>query len=122
MSDQSHWKTCKSIIKWMPIGSRAVCNPAPKDTDDDRLILVRDVDFAIKFFEACGFVETTGEDYLGEDFRTMRRGELSFIISTDPKFYERFRVATIACRELNVLDKEHRIAICRAILYGGDHA
>ena len=103
-------------IKLEYVGSRVTCVPAPTDTDEDVLILVKD---AVKFAEKCvnaGFVDKGS--YVGAAFISLIQGEVNLIVTHEEEFYDKFMLATHVCKSLNVLDKQHRITVFQAILYG----
>lgn len=103
------------IIKSYPTGSRYICNPAPKDTDNDTVILVNgfyDYDTILRDdgWEDCG----PDYDNVGE-FRAYRKGEENYIVTEDPEFYDSYVKATEGAKALNLLKKEDRIALFQAV-------
>lgn len=105
-----------NVLRMEYVGSRVTCVPAPMDTDEDVLILTDDT---TKFVESCckaGFKETGS--YAGPAFYSLRQGEVNLIITENEEFYDKFMLATHVCKSLNVLDKQHRIIVFQAILYG----
>jgi len=105
-----------NVIKMDYVGSRVTCVPAPTDTDEDVLVLTDDI---TKFVHSCtkaGFKETGS--YAGPAFYSLRQGEVNLIITDEEEFYDKFMLATHVCKSLNVLDKQHRIIVFQAILYG----
>ena len=105
-----------NVIKIDYVGSRVTCVPAPTDTDEDVLILTDDLS---KFVTGCvkaGFKKTGS--YAGTAFVSLRQGEVNLIITDEGEFYDKFMLATHVCKSLNVLDKQHRITVFQAILYG----
>jgi hypothetical protein len=106
----------ENVLKMDYVGSRVTCVPAPTDTDEDVLVLTDNV---VKFINSCtkaGFEETGS--YAGPAFYSLRQGEVNLIITDEEEFYEKFMLATHVCKSLNVLDKQHRITVFQAILYG----
>jgi hypothetical protein len=106
----------ENVLKMDYVGSRVTCVPAPTDTDEDVLVLTDNV---VKFVNSCtkaGFKETGS--YAGSAFYSLRQGEVNLIITDEEEFYEKFMLATHVCKSLNVLDKQHRITVFQAILYG----
>lgn len=57
------------------------------------------------------------ENYDGDFFHSWRKGRVNVLLTDDHGWYERHRVATSVCKKLNIMSKEHRIAVFRAILY-----
>jgi hypothetical protein len=106
------------IISMEPVGSRVTCNPPPKDTDEDILVLVEDREEVIKTLVKAGF-KKEGAYITGDTkFISLRRGETNFIVTDDKAWYEKFLLATAVCKELNVMKKEHRCCVFAAILEG----
>lgn len=114
----SDWQSLFS--EWTPVGSRVTCLPPPQNTDEDFLILSaadRSEDLERLGFECAG----TPGFYTGNDagqFRSWRRDDVNLILTPDPDFYHRFRVATALARRLNLLEKADRIALFQVVLYG----
>jgi hypothetical protein len=102
-----------------PTGSRYICNPAPTDTDNDTILLVNG------FFpwqemllndgwEQCGYYEFAGR------FQAFRKGEENYIVTEDEEFFKRYIHATEAAKALNLLNKDDRIKLFRAVAEAGD--
>ncbi len=108
------------VARVAPVGSRITCDPAPADTDEDWLILDQ---FGIddRLIEQ-GFAREGGpEFYTGNDngeFRSWRRGDINLIVTPDDKFYDRFITATKLATRFNLMQKDDRIALFQAVLYG----
>ena len=97
-------------------GSRETCNPAPQDTDVDFVILVVN-----KFEpESIGFKLTTDdiECYGDGDFQTYRQGEVNLIVVHSWADFKAWKAATAAAKQMNITDKEKRIALFQGVLYG----
>lgn len=102
------------------VGSRITCNPPPQNTDEDWLALCfEDPKPAL---EAAGFVQDGNpEFYTGNDdggFRSWRLGDVNVITTESPEFYEKFLAATHLAKRFNLLQKNDRIALFQAVLYG----
>lgn len=117
----------QGALKWQPVGSRVTCNPAPKNTDQDYLVLVgEDAMEFIGQMTNYGFDVELGEGYAedalnsGEDnrFQSYRMDDVNLIATVDEGFYGRFVAATSVAKRLNLLDKGDRIALFQAVLYG----
>ena len=122
-----------AVLRAMLCGSRVTCVPAPTDTDQDVIVLVRDIDASAcwkggKSYRSyadeverpladAGF-ERGGSGSDDDDFESWTKGDINLILTADTEFYERFVAATTVARRLNVLDKEDRKALFRAALYG----
>jgi hypothetical protein len=107
----------------VPVGSRVTCDPAPTDTDEDYLCLsFGEYDDTLI---CAGFVrDGSPKFYTGNDnggFRSFRRGDLNLIVTQDPAFFQLFLTATHLAKIFNLLQKNHRIALFQAILYGVDY-
>src|ERR1700727_1688308 len=108
------------------VGSRITCDPPPTDTDEDWIILSENNDKnLIKILiEEYGF-ERGGSDLVDDEdsdqdysFISLKLGRVNLIITPSSKFYRRFLAASSVAKRLNLLDKEDRIALFQAVLYG----
>ena len=98
------------------VGSRVTCNPPPMDTDEDILIYSEDAKTLIGNCIEQGFVGTGS--YVGSEFTSLLQGTINLIITDNKEFYDKFMLATHVCKSLNLLDKQERITVFQAILYG----
>lgn len=109
------------VVNQAATGSRIICNPPPKDTDYDILVLVKDVDQFKVAAALSDWRNNTSEkkdEYQdAPDFTSFRKGELNLIVTSDQGFYERFDAATHVAKRLNLLKKPDRIALFQAVLY-----
>jgi hypothetical protein len=99
-------------------GSREICKPAPQDTDVDFVVLDLTGDNS---FEHNGFTMTTEdrrEEYGETDFETYRRGEVNLIVVHSWAAFKAWKAATAAAKQMNITDKEKRIALFQGVLYG----
>ena len=100
-------------------GSRVICNPPPLDTDDDYILLcgdqsLRDILETCLLFE--GFRPCTADgDYSNEDFGAYRKGDLNLIVTHDKDYFDGFVKATKLAKKLNLLKKEDRISLFKAV-------
>jgi hypothetical protein len=110
----------------VPVGSRVICNPPPTDTDADYLCLVvlggaEDAQVALR---SAGYVNGGSDDPLAlllepeKEFTSYKKGEINLIVTESPEFFRRFLAATVVSTRLNLLKKDDRIALHRAVLYG----
>lgn len=113
----------KLAVSVEPAGSRFICNPAPMDTDEDYVVLCRHRDLVELLqlmdtlqFNLGGSLPADPED--DSTFKSFKKGDLNFIITTDAKFYSRFIAATYVAKRMNLLNKADRIALFQAVLYG----
>jgi hypothetical protein len=114
------------------VGSRITCNPPPTNTDQDVLVLT-DKDLfenhlkprlAEHHFDNDGSDCGDISEYLGEDeltFQSFSHGDLNLIVTFSDQFYRRFLAATSIAKLLNIMQKEHRIALFQAVLYGNSY-
>lgn len=105
-----------TVFRSYPTGSRYICNPPPTDTDNDTVFLVNGFyDYASILandgWEDCGeYDDTTG------NFRAFRKGDQNYIVTENDTFFERYVVATEGAKALNLLNKDDRINLFRAIV------
>ncbi len=52
------------------------------------------------------------------EFLSLKRDEINLIITKSQKFVDKFLLATSLTKRLNLMDKDDRIAVFRAVLYG----
>lgn len=120
------------VLRAMLCGSRVTCRPAPTDTDQDVIVLVREIESTIVKFGvpvgAAAYASMHGDLlnggwYLGgsgdqdDDFESWTKGDINLILTADEVFYNRFVAATTVCARLNLLGKEDRKALFRSVLY-----
>jgi hypothetical protein len=106
----------KDIIR---VGSRVTCDPAPTDTDEDYLIYTEDLPTLMGDCIEQGF--TNEGNYADSNFHSLRCGPANLIVTERREFFDKFVLATHVCKTLNVLDKQHRIVVFQAILYGKEY-
>lgn len=126
-AEEVHLHFAEHILEQEPVGSRVTCNPAPLDTDEDYLYLVKDLSKFCKDAEKQGMLvdgsEVTPMDEEGDSidffvsFSTFGRA-VNIIVTDSQEFFDRFMVATHVAKKLNLLDKQQRILLFQAILYG----
>jgi len=109
-----NFKFEETVLKSHPTGSRYICNPAPKDTDNDTVMLVNgfyDWQQALlnDGWEQCGDYEFGGQ------FNAFRKGQENYIVTEDEDFFNRYIFATEAARSLNLLVKDDRIKLFQAV-------
>ena len=111
------------LIRWSLTGSQEICNPPPKYSDIDYICIA-----GAELEEQCDFLQQFGWTYEGDKpypgggnpspFRSFRKGQFNLIVTEDDEFYHKFVLATRVAKKINLLSKEHRIDVFRAILYG----
>lgn len=121
------------IVKTWPVGSRVTCKPEPQDSDHDWLVLTVAAKrlLVVEAAEKNGFTldgslggGTMAMDEVNGDeprdlFASLKRpsDNVNLIITADDYFAQRFLAATSVAKRFNLLDKEDRIALFRAVLY-----
>lgn len=98
-------------------GSREICDPPVMDTDVDFVVLDVD-DFP---FERAGWRATGEQEGYGADsssFATFRSGEVNLIVVRNRTDFWKWRVATAAAKQLNIMNKNERQALFQGVLYG----
>jgi hypothetical protein len=112
------------IVSIEPCGSRVTCDPAPLDTDEDFLVEISpketDVGEVVNCLGGLHFHWEGGEHYqmAADTFMSWRRGNVNLIVTANKRFADRHRTATWLCKRLNLLNKQDRIALFQAVLYG----
>ena len=111
-----------------PCGSRVTCDPPPNDTDIDYLVEVHigddghEIDLLFSKLERYGWVREgdycKAIDAASFGFVSWRSGPRNLIVTASRAFAEKHRAATYICKRLNLMDKQDRIAVFQAVLYG----
>lgn len=115
----------------LPTGSRVICDPPPEDTDEDWVLLTDDKSELItrldrRGWDIGGSEQTSFERNVFTSFKKSMKGipwKINVIITADPNFFWDFEKATRLCKKLNLLKKEDRVAVFKAIrdnIYPGD--
>lgn len=112
----------------VPVGSRVTCDPPPTDTDEDYLVLVKDMQTAVAGLKAIGFEYSSTPEQIEKyeqmnqsaqwKFTSLWFGDINYIVTDSQFFFERFLTATYVCKTLNLLKKEDRIMVFEAIRGG----
>ena len=124
MDDNGFGTWSRYCEEYIPCGSRVTCSPPPQDTDEDYLVLVPTAKLPQLFqdlkdsgWELGGSASNRDSAHLS-GFTSWTRGRFNLILTANPLFYAKFRLATGVSRALNIMDKRHRIVLFQAILYG----
>jgi len=99
-------------------GSRAICSPAPMDTDDDWLVLCKNISHlvdTVQMLDNSGWVRG-GSEVPESEFIAFRKEEVNLIVTNSTWFYDKYREATVLSKKLNLLNKEDRIAVFSTLL------
>ena len=114
------------VISYHPTGSRYICNPAPTNTDEDWYVLLDSDDISnamlYNLLQHEGW-HTSGNEY---DFReagvnkpvSAKKGITNLIFIKNRVYYTRACAASVLAKQMNLLNKEERIALFRTVLYG----
>ena len=120
MSELEELRDSLKPIRIEPVGSTVTCDPAPKNTDRDYLVLFKYGASYTVSLPSKGF-KLEGEGHYDPshgDFSSWRKGDVNIIATHNVSFFDRFVLATFVAKELNLLDKKDRIVLSQAILYG----
>ena len=116
------------ILNTLKTGSRIICSPAPEGSDEDTLVLVEgdlETAEALRIMEGLGFSYEGNRHYTSKGekkpFQSWRNGKSNWVLTNSPEYFERFKLATTLAKRLNLLDKQDRIAVFTAILYGEEY-
>jgi hypothetical protein len=110
-----------------PMGSRVVCNPAPTNTDADYILLVKPTDCStvLRVMDDNGWVSggsliiPDGETIsLKHKFKSFRFGEVNAVITNSKEYFDKCMLATAVSKHLNLLQKDDRIVVFHAIVFG----
>lgn len=122
-----------SLIKYIDIpkilwegiyqtGSSVICNPPVTDTDIDFIICTTCYEEIKIFLEKNGFNISCSdkEEYevISEGFECYRKDNINLIVTDNYEWYKKWVLATNVAKKLNLLKKEDRITLFKAILYG----
>ena len=115
----------ENLVFMKKVGSRVTCIPPPTDTDDDRLLLVNnygDAEAALIADEwhLGGSAIPADENYTApeEFFASFTKSDINLIVTPSEEFARRFVAATSVAQRLNLINKDDRIALFQAVLYG----
>lgn len=103
-------------------GSRYICNPPVLNTDDDRVVLIKEsfAEYA-QFLLDEGFeVTILNSNYSGANdgrhpFFTARKGELNLIVMNSKEGFRYWLMATELAKKFNVKDRSDRVDLFVAI-------
>lgn len=107
-----------NCLEYAHVGSRVTCDPPVMDTDNDVLVLLTPDQFQEMMgaiYEADG--DRCGDDY-GDDHELMpmRLGEMNYLMTVERDYYSEFLRVTAVVKHLNLLCKDDRKAVFKAIL------
>lgn len=103
------------------VGSRVTCNPPPTDTDEDYLVLVDILDLSRSLDALKDEGWEMGTEFSAAhqpEFYSLKKNNVNVIVTGSQFWFEKFELATRVATKLNLLNKEDRITLFQAILYG----
>jgi hypothetical protein len=119
--EYDEYDALQDLTKWgLPFfrtGSREICKPAPVGTDVDFVILSAD----LHPFSPVGFQDTSSaglNEYGQSNFCTYRKGEVNLIVVDTYIEFRKWKVATAAAKQMNLIKKKDRIDLFQGVLYG----
>jgi hypothetical protein len=120
------------IVGWFATGSRVICDPAPKDTDEDFCLYTNNLKTVRTQLEHLGYVysnkdvekyKTVNTDpfqvYNSFDAYRHPNNNHNLIVVSNVLDFKRWKVATLTAKALNITDKAQRVTLFRAIRSGG---
>jgi hypothetical protein len=113
------------------VGSRATCNPPPKNTDEDWLILcpedrwerlkrkLASEGWALDGSEVSDELNDLCHSERFNSFsKDIDEQRVNLIATRSEEFFDRFWAATTIAKHLNLMIKQDRIDLFQAVLYG----
>lgn len=102
------------VILSSKTGSRFICDPPPRDTDEDHVVLVKDLATYGQYLLDNGWHVTLNDagyecDSQEAPFITGRKDNINLIIYSDVLGYARFVTATLMAKDCNIRDKQERV-------------
>ena len=95
-----------------PTGSSYVCNPPVTTTDIDTMYYTTmDLQSVLDDLIADGWVYSGNDKYPPGNWMSLRKGKYNALFTNDLVFYRKFYHATELAKQLNLLQKEARIAL-----------
>lgn len=106
------------VVKEMLCGSRVTCNPPVTGTDQDVLVLVKSINHRemSAVLSGAGWL-LGGSGQADDEFESWTKGDVNLILVDDLDYYARHACATALCKRLNLLKKDERCLVFRAMLY-----
>ena len=103
----------------MPTGSRFICNPPVKNTDEDYVLLVSNLPDFIDLATLSGWDNNLEEyDGVGSEFECFRKDEYNLIVTSSKELFDKWCTATMLAKFLNLTDKNDRIELFSVIVDG----
>ena len=110
------------LISSYQTGSSVICSPPVLDTDIDFVICTTSYGKLDNFLTANEFKQSCADeeeyDLESEGFECYRKGNINLIVTEDYTWYKKWVLATNVAKKLNLLKKEDRILLFKAVLYG----
>ena len=123
MNIQEELKIGESLISALPnvlghalIGSAMYMEDA-KDIDFAILIEGDAMDYTSKLHDSGWGLCGEYDNAVG-DWAAVRKGNINFMVTHSPKFFQDYKTAMEVCKALKLTDKEDRIMVCRIVRDG----
>lgn len=104
------------------IGSSVICNPPVKNTDIDFIMCAKSETKLNQFLAVNGFKLSNADeeeyDLEEEGFSCYRKDKINLIVTGNYEWCQKWVLATKVAKKLNLLKKEDRITLFKALLYG----
>jgi hypothetical protein len=109
------------VVATFPTGSRVICNPPVLDTDEDHVILVRDLHYFTEVATLEGWEASQDDEYDidDEDFISFRQGNVNLIVVSSSVLFQQWKLATAMATKFNLLDKQDRRDLFSVVFTGG---
>lgn len=113
---ESWIKDCVYILEFHRTGSSYICDPPVTNTDVDYVCLVEESSKVIldTWLTNQGYTDVS-KMYEGTDFISARKERLNLIIVWSDSNYEGWVEATLQAKELNLTNKEDRVALFKKV-------
>jgi hypothetical protein len=117
----SYFSGYREILLTFRTGSRAICTPAPKNTDDDHMVLINS--YIIRIRSYASYLEKHGwkasenpEGYSDDSIISLRKGEFNLLVTENLIYAIQWHTATLIARHMNLTSKTDRISVFKAAL------
>lgn len=113
---ESWIKGCVYVLEFHRTGSSYICDPPVTNTDVDYVCLVEESSKVIldTWLTNQGYTDVS-KLYEGTDFLSVRKERLNLIIVWSDSNYEGWVEATLQAKELNLTNKEDRVALFKKV-------
>lgn len=102
--------------KWYATGSRVIVDPPPVGRDEDWVVLVSDIGEAMNELMRHGFgPDAQNALNYNLEFVSMRKGELNLILTELEWLFDRYILATVVAKQLNLKTRPDRVRLFKTI-------